>query len=62
MSDKQDELLNKARKNDDKVKIYLVSGNQLEGTIEGFDNFSVTLNIKGKQNMTYKHVISTVVF
>ena len=62
MSDKQNKLLNKARKNDDKVKIYLVSGNQLEGTIEGFDNFSVTLNKNGKQNMIYKHAISTVVF
>jgi len=62
MSEKQNKLLNKARKNDDKVKIYLVSGNQLEGIIEGFDSFSVTLNINGKQNMIYKHAISTVVF
>jgi len=62
MSDKQNKLLNKAIKNEDKVKIYLVSGNQLEGTIEGFDNFSVTLNRDGKQNMIYKHAISTVVF
>ena len=61
MSDKQDDLLNQARKNGDKVKIYLVSGNQLEGKIEGFDNFVVILNIKGKQNMIYKHAISTVI-
>jgi len=62
ISEKQNKLLNKARKNNDKVKIYLVSGNQLEGTIEGFDNFSVTLNINGKKDMIYKHAISTVVF
>ena len=62
MSEKQNQLLNKARKNDDKVKIYLVSGNQLEGTIEGFDSYSIILNIKGKQNMIYKHAISTVIF
>ena len=61
MSDKQDELLNQARKNGDKVKIQLVSGNQLEGTIEGFENFVVISNIKGKQNMIYKHAISTVI-
>ena len=42
--------------------MYLVSGNQLEGKIEGFDNFVVILNIKGKQNMIYKHAISTVIF
>jgi host factor-I protein len=40
--------------------MYLVSGKQLEGTIEGFDNFVVILNIKGKQNMFYKHAISTI--
>jgi|AntDeeMinimDraft_5_1070356.scaffolds.fasta_scaffold20297_3 host factor-I protein len=62
MADKQDKLLNKARKSANKVKIHLTSGNPLEGTIEGFDNFVVILNIKGKQNMFYKHAISTVIF
>ena len=62
MVDKQDDLLNKARKNNKTVKIYLVSGNQLKGTIEGFDNFVVILNKGGTQNMIYKHAISTIVF
>ena len=61
MPEKQNEILNKARKNNDRVKIYLVSGNQLEGIIEGFDNFVVILNIKGKQNMIYKYAISTII-
>jgi host factor-I protein len=62
MTEKQNEVLTEARKNNDKVEIYLISGNQLEGEIEGFDNFVVILNIKGKQNMIYKHAISTVIF
>ena len=62
MVDKQDNLLNKARKNNETVKIYLVSGNQLKGTIEGFDNFVVILDKNGTQNMIYKHAISTIVF
>jgi len=62
MPEKQNEILNKARKNNDKVKIYLVSGNQLEGIIEGFDNFVVILNNHGKQNMIYKHAISAIKF
>jgi host factor-I protein len=62
MTEKQNEVLTEARKNNDKVEIYLISGNQLEGEIEGFDNFVVILNIKGKQNMFYKHAISTVIF
>ncbi|MFW5988119.1 MAG: RNA chaperone Hfq [bacterium] len=59
---KQDKLLNEARINEEKIKMYLVSGNQLEGTIESFDKFVVILNVKGKKNMIYKHAISTVIF
>ncbi|MCF8001553.1 MAG: RNA chaperone Hfq [Halanaerobiales bacterium] len=30
--------------------------------MEGFDNFVVILQVKGKKNMIYKHAISTVIF
>lgn len=62
MANKQDNILNKSRKNNYKVKIYLVNGKQLSGQIEGFDNFVVILNKNMKQNMIYKHAISTVIF
>ncbi|MFW6268932.1 MAG: RNA chaperone Hfq [Bacillota bacterium] len=58
---KQNNILNNARKNGDKVTIYLVSGNKLQGTVEGFDDFVVILNKNGKQNMIYKQAISTVI-
>ncbi len=60
MADKQDKLLNEARKNKDKVRVYLTNGAQLEGIIQGFDNFVVILEFKGRQNMIYKHAISTI--
>jgi len=60
--DIQNEKLNEARKNNNQIKIYLISGNPLQGTIEGFDNYVVILNSNGKQNMIYKHAISTVIF
>ena len=58
---KQNNILNQARKNGEKVTIYLVTGNQLQGTVEGFDDFVVILNKNGKQNMIYKQAISTVI-
>jgi sRNA-binding regulator protein Hfq len=34
MTEKQNEVLTEARKNNDKVEIYLISGNQLEGELK----------------------------
>jgi len=42
------------------VTIYLVNGFQLKGLVRGFDNFTVVLEFEGKQQMVYKHAISTV--
>ncbi|MDH7578979.1 MAG: RNA chaperone Hfq [Bacillota bacterium] len=56
----QDFFLNQVRKEGSPVTIYLVNGFQLKGTIRGFDNFTVILDVEGKQQMVYKHAISTV--
>ena len=32
----------------------------MRGTISGFDAFTVVLSAEGKQNLIYKHAISTV--
>ena len=32
----------------------------MRGTIEGFDPFTVVLRSDGKQNMIYKHALSTI--
>ena len=57
----QDSFLNVARKENIPVTIFLMNGFQLRGTIKGFDNFTVILETEGKQQMVYKHAISTFV-
>ena len=42
------------------VSVFLVNGFQMRGTIEGFDVFTVLLQSDGKQNLIYKHAISTI--
>ena len=57
----QDSFLNVARKENVSVTIFLMNGFQLRGTIKGFDNFTIILESEGKQQMVYKHAISTFV-
>ncbi|MHB9093317.1 MAG: RNA chaperone Hfq [Eubacteriales bacterium] len=56
----QDSFLNQVRKENIPVTIYLVNGFQLKGLVRGFDNFTVILEFDGKQQMVYKHAISTI--
>lgn len=56
----QDVFLNQIRKENVPVTVYLVNGFQLRGTVRGFDNFTVLLDSEGKQQMVYKHAISTI--
>jgi host factor-I protein len=55
----QDTFLNQIRKESIPVTIYLVNGFQLRGIIRGFDNFTIVIDSEGKQQMVYKHAIST---
>ena len=56
----QDVFLNQIRKESIPVTIYLVNGFQLKGLVKGFDNFTVILDFENKQQMVYKHAISTI--
>ncbi|MDD2233515.1 MAG: RNA chaperone Hfq [Desulfitobacteriaceae bacterium] len=56
----QDNFLNQIRKENLPVTIYLVNGFQLKGLIRGFDNFTVFIEFENRQQMVYKHAISTV--
>ncbi|MHC1747187.1 MAG: RNA chaperone Hfq [Cellulosilyticaceae bacterium] len=57
----QDLLLNQVRKEKVAVTVFLTNGFQLKGTVRGFDNFIVLLESEGKQQMIYKHAISTLI-
>lgn len=56
----QDSFLNQVRKENAAVVIYLVNGFQLRGLVRGFDNFTVIIENDGKQQLVYKHAISTI--
>ena len=57
----QDVFLNQARKDKQQLTVFLVNGFQLRGVVTGFDNFTVVLDSDGKQQMIYKHAISTII-
>ena len=57
----QEILLSTVRKENIPVTIYLTSGFQIRGSIRAFDNYVIIVETDGKQQMLYKHAISTVV-
>jgi len=57
----QDVFLNQARKEHMVVTFYLTNGFQFKGVIKGFDGFTVILDSDGKQQLVYKHAISTII-
>lgn len=57
----QDVFLNQARKERIGVTIFLTNGYQFKGIVKGFDSYIVILECDGKQNLVYKHAISTIV-
>jgi len=56
----QDVFLNQARKERVPVTIYITNGFQFKGVVKGFDSYTVILDTEGKQNLIYKHAISTI--
>lgn len=57
----QDTFLMFARRDKLNVTAFLMNGFQLRGVITGFDSFVVLITSEGKQQMIYKHAISTII-
>ncbi|HJV15897.1 MAG TPA: RNA chaperone Hfq [Bacillales bacterium] len=55
----QDQFLNQLRKDGTNVTVFLLNGFQIRGQIKGFDNFTVLFESEGKQQLVFKHAIST---
>ena len=55
----QDTFLNQARKERTPLTVFLVNGFQMRGIITGFDAFVIVL-ASGRQQMIYKHAVSTI--
>ncbi len=60
LSSLQDHFLNTARKEKIEISIYLVNGVPIKGKVLSFDNFTILLEVDKKQNLIYKHAISTM--
>ena len=56
----QENFLNQARKENVPVTIHLLNGFQIKGMIRGFDQFTVVIDAMGRQQMVFKHAISTI--
>lgn len=57
----QDLFLSRVRKQGLGVTLFLMNGFQMRGIVTAFDSFTVVLESDGKQQLIYKHAISTVV-
>ena len=57
----QEIFLTQVRRDRRPVTIFLMNGFQMRGYVTGFDAFTVVLTSDGKQQVIYKHAISTIV-
>ena len=56
----QEQFLRSLRLERIPVTVFLVNGFQIRGVVTGCDSFSVFVLSDGKQEMIYKHAISTI--
>ena len=56
----QDTFLCRARAERVPLTLFLMNGFQMRGVITGFDAFVVVLDSDGRQQIIYKHAISTI--
>lgn len=56
----QDLFLAAAGREAEQMTIFLVNGVMLQGTVAGFDQFSLLLERAGQVQLVYKHAMSTV--
>ena len=57
----QDLFLLRVRRARANVTVFLMNGYQIRGQITGFDSFVVVLMSDSKQQVIYKHAISTII-
>lgn len=56
----QDKFLTALQQQETMVTVFLMNGFQIRGTVGAFDPFTVVVHSDGKQNLIYKHAISTI--
>ncbi len=56
----QDVFLNTIRKEHVEVTVFLTNGYQIKGVIRGYDNYVIMIESDGKQQVVFKHAVSTI--
>ncbi len=56
----QDAFLNEVRREGTPLTVFFVNGFQMRGCIHSFDDFTVLMESDGRQQLLYKHAISTI--
>lgn len=57
----QDVFLNQCRKEKIAATVILTNGYQFKGMVRGFDSYVAIFDCDGKQQLVYKHAISTII-
>ncbi|HDR6289306.1 TPA: RNA chaperone Hfq [Bacillus cereus] len=55
----QDQQLHEIVQREKSITLILLNGVHIRGTIKGYDTYSILLVSDGKQQLVYKHTIST---
>ncbi|HDR5352763.1 TPA: RNA chaperone Hfq [Bacillus thuringiensis] len=58
----QEQLLQEAFQKRKDITLILLKGLHVKGMVRGFDTYSVLMEFEGKQQLIYKHAISTIRF
>jgi len=61
MQNYQDALLGAVRRDNVPVTLLLTNGFQIRGQIKAYDAYVIIVEADGKQQMVYKHAISTII-
>ncbi|MCL2527537.1 MAG: RNA chaperone Hfq [Defluviitaleaceae bacterium] len=56
----QDTFLNTIRKDNIPITIFLTSGFQIRCILRAFDTYVLIVDVDGKQQMIFKHAVSTI--
>ena len=57
----QDAILNQLRRDKVSLTVFLMNGFQMHGIVRAFDGYTVVLEVEGRQQLIYKHAISTII-
>ncbi|UBH14099.1 RNA chaperone Hfq [Macrococcus armenti] len=57
----QDAFLDNYKENQQEITVFLTNGFQMKGTVLDYDKYVILLKVGDKQNLIYKHAISTFV-